>query len=151
MEQAIYLETKVLMLVPQVHEGIEQFSAEEVQRALIGNLTPVTAYAVEKGIHSVIEDTPDLRLHLCRAEDLARVVDAIPGQEVVYDSGNMVLVDEDPIKYYERFAQKTAHIHLKDMMEVPRRRALPIPRQMDGRMTGRPPAPGCWRRFSRRL
>ena len=39
-EQAIYLETKVLMLVPQVHEGIEQFSAEEVQRALIGNLTP---------------------------------------------------------------------------------------------------------------
>ena len=42
-EQAIYLETKVLMLVPQVHEGIEQFSAEEVQRALIGNLTPVTA------------------------------------------------------------------------------------------------------------
>lgn len=141
-EQAIYLETKVLMLVPQVHEGIEQFSAEEVQRALIGNLTPVTAYAVEKGIHSVIEDTPDLRLHLCRAEDLARVVDAIPGQEVVYDSGNMVLVDEDPIKYYERFAQKTAHIHLKDMMEVPETARF-ADTAADGRkMTGAPSGTG---------
>lgn len=66
---ALYLGTEVLMLVPQAHEGIEKLSAEEIHRALIGNFTPVTAYAVERGVHSVIEDTPDLKLHLCRAED----------------------------------------------------------------------------------
>ena len=142
-EQALYLGTKVLMLVPQAQEGIEKLSAEEIHRALIRNLTPVTAYAVEKGIHSVIEDTPDLRLHLCKAEDLAKVVDAVPGQEVVYDSGNMVLADEDPVKYYDKFAEKTAHIHLKDMMEAPAEMARFADTAADGRkMTGAPSGTG---------
>lgn len=140
---ALYLGTEVLMLVPQAHEGIEKLSAEEIHRALIGNFTPVTAYAVERGVHSVIEDTPDLKLHLCSAEDLAKVVDAVPGQEIVYDSGNMVLVDEDPVEYYEKFAAKTAHIHLKDMKEAPVEMARFADTAADGRkMTGAPSGTG---------
>lgn len=114
-DDAISMGTKVLMLVPQAQENITEYTSEEIRAQLIRHWIPVAAYAQEKGIHPVVEDTPDLRLHFCKAEEMKEVLDAVPGLELVYDSGNMVLVGEDPVAYYDIFAEKTGHIHLKDM------------------------------------
>ena len=114
-DQALFLGTNVLMLVPQAREDLSSYTREQIQENLIRNFTPVTALAVEKGVHSVIEDTPDLRLQLCTREDVEYVLSRVPGQELVYDSGNMILVEEDPIAYYDAIADRTAHIPLKDM------------------------------------
>lgn len=112
---AIDMGTKVLMLVPQAQENIAEYQPEEIRKQMIRHWIPVAAYAKEKGVHPVVEDTPDLRLHLCTTEEMKEVLDAVPGLEVVYDSGNMILAGEDPVAYYDTFAEKTAHIHLKDM------------------------------------
>ena len=114
-DDAILLETKVVMLQPQAQEDIANFTPEEIRGQLIRHWKPVVEYALGKDIHVVVEDTPDLKMHFCTTEELQEVLSAVPGLEVVYDSGNMLLIDEDPVTYYDTFADKTAHIHLKDM------------------------------------
>ncbi|MCD8149201.1 MAG: sugar phosphate isomerase/epimerase [Clostridiales bacterium] len=131
---AVALGTEVLMLVPQAYEGIEACPAAEIQERLISNFTPVCSYAGEKGLHVVIEDTPDLRLHLCSAQDVEKVLCAVPGLELVYDSGNMILVGEDPAEYYHIFENCTAHIHLKDMKKLAEDE--PVPRFSDISLNG---------------
>ena len=59
--------------------------------------------------------TPDLRLHLCKAADLKAVLDRIPEMMLVYDSGNTLLVREDPAWHARQFAGRIGHVHLKDM------------------------------------
>lgn len=119
------LGAQVLMLVPDA-DGTEGRTPEQIRARLAANFAPVAACAKDRGLHPVVEDTPDLRLHFCRAEDVLQVVDAAPGLEVVYDSGNMLLTGEDPVEYYEKVAHRTAHIHLKDM-----RLAMPDEKQAD--------------------
>lgn len=123
-DEAIALGAQILMLVPEAGLGSEsptQGSITDDKRTeladwLIKNWRPVVQYAKEKGIHAVIEDTPNLQIPLCTREELSYVLDNVPGLEVVYDSGNMILVDEDPVEYFETFKDRIAHIHLKDMM-----------------------------------
>lgn len=117
-DSAVFLETKVLMLVPQAQEETENYSSEKIREQLIRHWIPVTEYAQTRGIHTVVEDTPDLRLHLCKMQELQEILNAVPGREMVYDSGNMLLVGEDPVDYYESFTDRIAHIHLKDMQNA---------------------------------
>lgn len=117
MQAAVALGANVYMLaISSFGEVIpEGLSREEMHDRLLQYFQPLAAYGKQLGLHVVVEDTPDLRFHLDRAEDLEALLEKEPNLEVVYDSGNMVLVGEDPIAYYQRFAAKTAHIHLKDM------------------------------------
>lgn len=112
---ALNFETNVVMLVPQPQDNILDYTRVSLADQLAKNWTPVAQYAKENGVHLVIEDTPDLRIPLCTTEELQYVLDRVPALEVVYDSGNMILVDEDPVKYFDVFASKTGYIHLKDM------------------------------------
>ena len=114
-ETAKKLGAKVLMLVPSAHEGIEEFAPSEIRKNLIANFTPVTAYAKTLVEHVVVEDTPDLRLCFCKAREVEEVLDSVPGLELVYDSGNMILDGEDPIEYIDSFIGKIGHVHIKDM------------------------------------
>ncbi|GKH34699.1 sugar phosphate isomerase/epimerase [Muricomes sp. OA1] len=114
-EMAEELGTGVLMLVPQAHKGIENEKPEDIREHLAARFAPIADQAVKYGIHPVVEDTPDLKLHFCTAAELEDVFSKAPQLELVFDSGNMLLVKEDPTDYYEKFADRTAHIHLKDM------------------------------------
>lgn len=109
------LKCKTLMLVPQAQESIEEYSGEQIRKQFISYWNPIVAYASLENIHCVVEDTPDLRLSFCTMDEMEKVLDGVPGLEVVYDSGNMLLVDENPVEFYEKFAGKVKHIHLKDM------------------------------------
>lgn len=71
--------------------------------------------AKRKGLRVVIEDTHDLRVRLCRRDELDDLLSKMDGLEVVYDSGNMILAGEEPVDYFKYFSGKTAYIHLKDM------------------------------------
>ncbi len=114
-DNAVKLGTKVIMLIPQLREDMSGFTREQVQDAMVRRMAPVAAYAREQGLIPVIEDTPQLDLHLCSTEDLTEVMGLIPGMDMVYDSGNMLLVGEDPVTYFKTFQDQISHIHLKDM------------------------------------
>ena len=109
------LSASVLMLAPMAHEGMEKESRETIHKNLISAWKPAAAYAVSNGLHPVIEDTPDLRFHLCRAADVQSVLAAAPGLELVYDSGNTLLVGEDPVEYAGKFRGNIGYVHLKDI------------------------------------
>ena len=119
-DMAETLGTDIFMLVPQAQKEISQYTAEEIRARMIAHWIPITAYAKEKGLHVVAEDTPDLKLHFCRAADVKEVLDAVPGLELVYDSANMILVGEDPVEYLKEFAGRIAYVHLKDFRIVPK-------------------------------
>lgn len=141
-DTALSLGTNILMIAPQAHEGIENNTPEEIRDSLVKRLIPVTSYAREKGVHVVVEDTPDLRLHFCSAKDVKAVLDRVPGLEMVYDSGNMILVKEDPVEYFQTFQNKIAHVHLKDM-QTAKPKAFFADYDIDGRaMTGAPTGTG---------
>lgn len=108
---------KIFMLIPKVPRDtdLSEVSAGKIHDALVQNLAPICRCAAEWGICPVIEDTPDLRLHLCKAADLKAVLDRIPEMMLVYDSGNTLLVREDPAWYARQFAGRIGHVHLKDM------------------------------------
>ncbi len=109
----------VFMLVPQAHPGIENRTAEQIHERLAAHLAPIVQYAKDRGVHVVIEDTPDLKLRLCKAEDVKAVMDAVAGLELVYDSGNMILCGEEPLSYLKLFLGRIGYVHLKDMRPAP--------------------------------
>ncbi|MCM1123052.1 MAG: sugar phosphate isomerase/epimerase [Eubacterium sp.] len=111
--------TTTLMLVPQAHSGIEELSPEQIRERLAEHFGPIVSYAKQKGITTVVEDTPDLKLHFCTQKEVREVLDAVPDLRLVYDSGNVILVDEDPAEYYEAFRDRVGYIHMKDMQEAP--------------------------------
>lgn len=118
-DTAAELGTDVLMLVPQAQEGIEEYMPEVIRARLAEHWRPIAEYAKEKLRHIVIEDTPDLKLHLCKASDVMEVLDQVPGLELVYDSANMTLVGEDPLEYLKAFEGRIGYVHLKDYRPTP--------------------------------
>ena len=109
------LGTEIIMLVPVSHKGIEMDRPEAIRANLINHWTPIAEYAVQNGLHPVVEDTPDLRMCFCKAAEVKDVMDAVPGLELVYDSGNMILDGEDPIEYAKEFIGRIGYVHLKDI------------------------------------
>ena len=109
----------IAMMVPTGHSGIENLLKEVLTDNLISCWREIAAYGKSMGVHIVVEDTPDLRMSLCTTQELQHVLQEVPDLEMVYDSGNMMLVYEDPVTYFETFKNKIAHIHIKDMQIVP--------------------------------
>lgn len=118
-DTAAALGTDVLMLVPKAQEGIKQYTPEAIRERLAEHWRPIVEYAKKKELHVVIEDTPDLKLHLCKAEDVMEVLDKVPGLELVYDSANMTLVGEDPLEYLKTFEGRIGYVHMKDYRPTP--------------------------------
>lgn len=118
-EIAEAVQADILMLIPAWHTSLENLSRDEIHQIYADRWTTAAQKAVQKGIRVVVEDTPDQRLHLCRADDLRNFLSLLPIADLVYDSGNMILAGEDPVRYAQLFNDRIAYVHLKDMKEVP--------------------------------
>ena len=97
----------------------EEYTKDEIRAQQVRHWREIVPYIKEKGMQAVIEDFPDLRLGLCRAEDVRSVLDQVPGLELVYDSGNMILEKEDPVRFLDLFEGRIGYVHLKDMRKAP--------------------------------
>lgn len=118
-DTAAALGTDVFMLVPQAQEGIGQYAPETIRARMAQHWKPIVEYAKGKNLHVVVEDTPDLRLHFCKAADVMDVLNRVEGLELVYDTANMTLVGEDPLEYLKIFQGRIGYVHLKDYRPAP--------------------------------
>lgn len=116
---ACRLSTDIYMLAPQASPDIADCTPQQIRDRMIQHWLRVVPYAKEKGLHVVVEDTPDLKLHFCRAAEVKEILDSVPGLELVYDSGNVILVGEDPIAFLDTFRDRIGYVHLKDMRKAP--------------------------------
>lgn len=110
-EIAEYFGCKKIMLVPGQTDEKRSKSFDR----MVEVYTKVVNLAAEKGMVCVIEDDPNIKIPMSTREELDALLNAVPGLRVVYDSANMLPVGEDPVSYYEYFADRTSHIHIKDM------------------------------------
>lgn len=110
-EIAEYFGCKKIMLVPG---RIDENRSKAFDR-MVEVYTKAVHLASEKGIVCVIEDDPNIKIPMSTREELDALLNAVPGLRVVYDSANMLPVGDDPVQYYEYFADRTSHIHIKDM------------------------------------
>ena len=106
------LGTKVLMLV--AGWPTPGASREALFEGLCANLRPAVAYAGDR-LRVCVEDFPSTELPMSAAADMGRLLEAVPGLGLVYDSANMLTEGEDPMGYFHRFARSIAYYHLKDV------------------------------------
>ncbi len=128
---AVHLQTDVFMVVTVAHSGIEKMSKAEIHNQVIGHWKPATEYATSLGLKIAVEATPDLRLHLCKAEDLSHILDSIPKMQMVYDTGNVTLTGEISILHAREFISRICYVHIKDMRVVNENSPI-IERRYDG-------------------
>lgn len=133
-EVGVSLGTNLLMMVPLPHEGILAMDRGILADQLVKSWLPVVKRAAEKHCTVVVEDTPELSIPLGTATELGYVLDRVPGLRVVYDSGNVLLVNEDPVAYYDAFADRTSHVHLKDMKITNSVQGPSVNKSIDGTM-----------------
>lgn len=142
-DEAVELGSGVVMMVPQVKDTLLSASREEMAESLVRQITPVVQYAVTRKIRIVIEDTPDLRIPLCTTKELKFILERIPDLYMVYDSGNMILVKEDPVHYFDTFSSRIGHVHLKDMMLTDASNPFADTAKDGRKMTAAPSGRGC--------
>ena len=115
---AKFLGSEILMLAPGYTARYEGLSGQQIRDDVVKRWKPIVEYANASGIKVVVEETPDLRLHFCGSEEVKDVLNRIVGMRFVYDSANMLFANEDAIKFYNQFKDKTIHVHLKDLATV---------------------------------
>jgi len=114
-EDAAALGTDNLMLALMAQEDAAEYSREELTAALIRTIRPIAEYGKQVGVMVSVEDTPDIRLPVCDTNDIKTLLDAIPELYLTYDSGNMLLKNDNPIPFLKTFRDRVCHVHLKDM------------------------------------
>lgn len=115
-DDAAVLGTDNLMLALMAQEDAVEHSQEELFAALIRTIRPIAEYGKKVGVMVSVEDTPDIRLPVCGTDDMKKLLEAIPELYLTYDSGNMLIMHEDPISYLKNFRDRICHVHLKDMV-----------------------------------
>ena len=110
-EACEYLDCRKIMLVPGTPAG----NKKEFFDLMVKNYSKIVHLAAQRGIICVCEDDPDIRVHCGTREEVDAILNAVPGLRLVYDSANMLPSGDEVVPYYEYFADRTAHIHIKDM------------------------------------
>jgi len=106
-----YLNCRKIMLVP----GAPTDDKKKLFDLMVKNYTRIVDLASRKNIVCVCEDDPDITIPCGTREEVDAILNAVPGLRLVYDSANMLPSGDEVVPYYEYFADRTAHIHVKDM------------------------------------
>lgn len=106
-----YLNCRKIMLVP----GAPTDDKKKLFDLMVQNYTRIVDLAARKNIVCVCEDDPNIMIPCGTREEVDAILNAVPGLRLVYDSANMLPSGDEVIPYYEHFADRTAHIHIKDM------------------------------------
>ncbi len=87
---------------------------EDLYLGLCANLERAVALAGNR-VRVCIEDFPSTELPMSAAADIRRLLEAVPGLGLVYDSANMLTEGEDPIGYFHALSDRISYYHLKDV------------------------------------
>lgn len=112
------LECPMVMFIPfpqtQVRLPLRPSREEMVENAIYYLRLAVIA-GKKYGIKVCVEDTPTCRLPLSSIAECGKLLKAVPGLGLVYDSANMIPGGDDPLEFYEKLKDYICHVHLKDV------------------------------------
>jgi sugar phosphate isomerase/epimerase len=99
---------------------VEGQDKAEARRNVAGALSEVLPYAREAGVILTIEDFGSSLAPYQTSDEVMETCElAGPDLMVCYDSGNMIMGDEDPVDFLRVVAPRVRHAHAKDWALVP--------------------------------
>lgn len=90
----------------------EKCSAEKAR--MISGMQKLAAMAAARGITPTIECFDDARSPIATIEGMAEFLRAVPELMVTLETGNFLFSGDDILEAQYRFADRIAHVHLKD-------------------------------------
>lgn len=119
--------TNVLLVPGMTSVSKEQkagvMAAEEKNRKhLLENMVIVlrnaVAYGATKGVAVSMEDFDGMEAPYCTAKGLQYFMEAVPGLQCSFDTGNFIMYHEDELSAFELFRDRLCTVHLKDRAKV---------------------------------
>ncbi len=95
----------------------EDVTYEQARQWIIEGLTEASAYAEKKGVTLCLENHG---YFAGKADQVVSVIREVgsPALRSTFDTGNFLLVDENPSEAVEKLKHWTAHVHFKDFLKV---------------------------------
>lgn len=109
--------TNRLMIVENIFlEDLSAMSRADATKKLVDAFGEIVEYAAEYGVTVMFEDFPSPALPLCTSSECGELLRSVPGLKLVFDTANMLALDESPTEFYTKLRQYVAHVHLKDVV-----------------------------------
>ena len=109
--------TNRLMLVENIFlEDLSAMSRADATKKLVDAFGEIVEYATGYGVTVMFEDFPSPALPLCTSSECGELLRSVPGLKLVFDTANMLALEEDPVEFYTKLRQYVAHVHLKDVV-----------------------------------
>ena len=107
---------KLLMLVPEVSEEfLKTAKRSDIRNQIVTYAQYVTEQAYCHKIQTVIENYSFTNYPFSSSEDIDYILNQIPGLSFLLDTGNFWFGNTDMLEAARKFANRTAHVHLKDL------------------------------------
>lgn len=110
--------SKYFMAVPLIPLDAPDFENELYRKEFRRLFANMVKYGIEVGVQVTVEDYSETKIPYSSYEDIDWLLDNIPELRFTYDSGNFPLVEIDELESVKRYADKTVHVHLKDLLVV---------------------------------
>ena len=115
MKSASAIGCPVVMLMPTGYVPGKGITREETFHYMVRGLRACVEYGKELGITVCTETLESPAVPLCSIGDMLRLFDAVPGLKYAHDTGNPMIMLEDPVSVYELFKDRAAVVHFKDL------------------------------------
>ena len=128
-----------MMIVPYAGTGnlrqAKRMGRDAVLEAVIKGFRIAVQEGAKFGMPVCFELTPHDELCLSGAEDCLRLLRAVDGLGLVFDTANMLSHGDDPVSAYEALKEYIVHVHLKDVaLKDMQRGGVYLERCKDGRV-----------------
>lgn len=117
-DKAAVLGSEFLMIGIQDRGNIKETDPAKIRERLITYFQNICAYADDKKVLPVIENIPDAGLSLSRWRDVRAVMDSVPSLGYIFDSGTLLVAEENSSDYLTALKDRLVYVHLKDMTET---------------------------------
>ena len=121
LETAKAMEAGTLMIIPLgMLENIikPRRNKQKLADSYIHNFRLAVELAKNYGIQVAFEDTPSCRFPLSSAQECKKLLEAVDGLKLVFDTANMVPGGDEPLEFYRQLKPHICHVHLKDIRYV---------------------------------
>lgn len=104
----------MIMLAPQIEPCADRDEFYRRRELLVKGFSELCDYAAAAGVRLAMENQSLLTRPDSKTEDIAYIWECVPKLGYVLDTGNYFCIGEDVCAAYERFKDRTVHVHCKD-------------------------------------
>jgi len=94
--------------------GKKEYSREESRKNVIEGLKDIVKIGKEFNIIITVEHFPDIKGPFLTSSDVNQAIKEVPELRITYDSGNVIIGKEDPVKGFLNSKDYIVHSHFKD-------------------------------------